>query len=133
MLPNPLRWYLEFQYDPRDVSKARKWTRSKLAGHECVDSAELIVAELAANAVIHAHSGFAVNLYAIGKFAVMVAVEDFAKSADSRPVFASDVSGCSESGRGLLLVRMLSCHVETHHDASGNCVLAVIASEFNTW
>lgn len=94
-----------------EVRQARAFTREVLAGHPVVDTAELVVSELASNAVQHSLSGeycgpFIVAVDA-GAASVRVSVVDLGAET-SPPVRPAMPGPDAERGRGLALVALLS-------------------------
>ncbi|MEV5950226.1 ATP-binding protein [Streptomyces sp. NPDC051993] len=79
---------------------------------EASDTAALIVAELAANAVLHAYvsgRGFELGLELYGDGVLRIEVTD-TRADRTLPVVASAAPDDAESGRGLLLVQTLADH-----------------------
>lgn len=94
-------------FDPRiaQVSGARRFVRETLTEWQLgSDDAELIVSELAANAVVHAASPFEVALEHDGDHLLRIEVSDTSCSA---PVLSSAAVD-APSGRGLLIVSRLA-------------------------
>jgi hypothetical protein len=71
---------------------------------ESLDDAALVVSELAANAVLHAHSDFSVAVSTQGD-RVRIAVSD---ASSAGPVLRDSVSTTAPSGRGVALVAALA-------------------------
>lgn len=71
---------------------------------ESLDDAALVVSELAANAVLHAHSAFTVAVSSRGD-RVRIAVSD---ASSAGPVLHASVSTTAPSGRGVALVAALA-------------------------
>lgn len=96
-----------FSADRDAPAKARRFVKEVLrgAGHDCsvVEDAQLVVSELAANAVIHARSRFAVTARADGA-GVCVAVRDGSPVAPQ----PQDPDPLRSWGRGLQLVSTLA-------------------------
>jgi anti-sigma regulatory factor (Ser/Thr protein kinase) len=97
---------------PAEVPHARAFTRGVLEGHPLVDTAELVVSELATNAVRHSLSGewcgpFIVYVEHEAE-TVVVSVNDLGAVTlpTVRPLASINV--CDASGRGLGLVAELS-------------------------
>jgi anti-sigma regulatory factor (Ser/Thr protein kinase) len=83
---------------------------------EVADVAELLVGELATNAVVHAASSFSLTLFAAhGVLRCEVA------DAESRVPRVLD-AGTGESGRGMLLVDALAQRWGCHRDGPGKTV-----------
>ena len=91
---------------PESVGAARRFTRAALGRHgidpEIIDTATLLVSELATNAVVHATSTIRLRI-GVGD-EIRVEVRD--ASADA-PVIG-DVGPDRESGRGLAIVTTLA-------------------------
>jgi anti-sigma regulatory factor (Ser/Thr protein kinase) len=118
---------------PESVPVARRRVRAALGFHglgEFIEDAEVITAELVANAVQHACED---GTKAIGVIlahagipaAVTVAVSD---SSPHVPV-RRDMPAGGEQGRGLQIVEALSAHWGWRHGGSGKVVFAVLARE----
>lgn len=110
--------HLTVEYDPRPsaVREARAEVRRQLAGwglaaeEELLDTAELLVSELATNALLHSASRFRVTLTA-GQGVVRCEVQD---SGRRTPQVLH--AGASESGRGMFLVDALATRWGCHQD-----------------
>lgn len=111
------------------VRLVRQFVRSQLAGHPACDDAVTVASELAANAVTHSASRkaggrFAVHATALRSGDAGVVVTDegarLTLPAPGRP--ESD----AESGRGLAVVRSLSCSFRiTDHDGLRSFIAVV--------
>jgi hypothetical protein len=103
--------------EPISASMARDFVGSHLVAHDLVhlvDDVSLVVSELATNAVVHAHTRFMLTLSRRNGL-VRLALQD---ASTSLPVMAApDVTGTG--GRGLLLVKLLSCEWGTSADGHG--------------
>jgi anti-sigma regulatory factor (Ser/Thr protein kinase) len=116
--------HLSVEYDPRPsvVREARAEVRRQLEGwglanlDELVDVAELLVSELATNAVRHSASRFRLTLSAAHGI-LRCEVRD----GGSRVPAVQD-AGDSESGRGMFLVDVLSRRWGCHQDGPGKTV-----------
>ncbi|ANP49843.1 anti-sigma regulatory factor (Ser/Thr protein kinase) [Streptomyces griseochromogenes] len=111
----PWTYTLHLPHDPRAPGIARATLRTVLAAHDLsllTPTAELVAAELLANAHLHTAGPYALRLLGRGSGRVTVAVWD----ADPRvppgfaadgvaPVAVTESEGDAESGRGLQLVR----------------------------
>lgn len=97
---------IERVFAPRrtDVRAARQFVRKVVGQWDLrTDEAELVVGELAANAVVHAHSGFKVTLERSADVFVIEVSDD---SPEQPAKETTSVS--ATSGRGLLIVDRLS-------------------------
>lgn len=95
-----------FEGEPASVPRARRFVTRQLDGWDlCRVEAEaaLVVTELAANAVDHAHSDFEVRLALTDHVLRLEVLDNGAGTPDPRPP-----SPDSERGRGLLLVSAMS-------------------------
>ncbi|WP_369276315.1 ATP-binding protein [Streptomyces sp. R11] len=116
--------HLSVEYDPRPcaVRAARAEVRRQLEGwgladrDELVDVAELLVSELATNAVRHSASRFRLSLFAAHGI-LRCEVSD----GGCRVPVVLD-AGASESGRGMFLVDALSRRWGCHRDGPGKTV-----------
>ena len=91
---------------PTSVSAARSFVRAVLEAQELdhlVDTAALLVSELATNAVLHARTSYRVEV-GVGESAVRVSVLDLSPVLVHRRVNALE----SGTGRGLGLVEVLA-------------------------
>lgn len=103
--------------EPMSVALARDFVCVHLAAHHLlhlVEDVRLVVSELATNAVAHAQTPFAVSLSSANG-SVRLAVQDESTSAPVRS--ARDVMDMS--GRGLMLVELLSREWGTSTDSHG--------------
>lgn len=109
------------------VSAVRAFTRTRLAGHPARDDAVLVISELAANAAA----------YSVGRW-LLVHVTDV--SATHAAVLitewrgpgtpqVTDASPDAESGRGLAIVRMLSCLLHVCEADDVRNILAVVPAD----
>lgn len=117
---------------PQSVGRARRLLAEHLVVRglpELVDSAELIVSELAANAVTHAHPPFGnfTTRFEWLSSGVRIEVDD---SGDGRPE-PREASGDDVSGRGLFLVDALTGGRwgVIDRDGPGKCVWAVLEAQ----
>jgi anti-sigma regulatory factor (Ser/Thr protein kinase) len=117
----------DFDGEPDDVRGVRQFVGDTLARwglSALVADGVLIASELATNAVIHAHSSFAVSLDRI-RGGVVVAVSD----QDPRDPSLQPVATGAKGGRGMHLVKALSkaCGVrQVPHD--GKTVWAALSN-----
>ncbi|MFD0772604.1 ATP-binding protein [Streptomonospora algeriensis] len=105
-------WSRMFPGLPTEVAQARAFTRAVMDGHPLADPAELVVSELATNAVQHSLSGewcgpFVVHVEAEPASA-QVAVVDL--GGDSTPTARppAELGAVDDHGRGLAIVSALS-------------------------
>ncbi len=116
--------HLSVEYDPRPsaVREARAEVRKQLEGwglaerDDLVDTAELLVSELATNALLHSASRFTLTLSA----AHGVLRCEVADSGRRTPQVLD--AGVSESGRGMFLVAALALRWGCHQDGTGKTV-----------
>ncbi|MFD3499527.1 ATP-binding protein [Streptomyces sp. NPDC058676] len=116
--------HLSVEYDPRPtaVREARAEVRRQLEGwgladrEEVLDAAELLVSELATNALLHSASRFRLTLTA-AHGVLRCEVADFGRRTPQ--VLAA---GASESGRGMFLVNALALRWGCHQDGPGKTV-----------
>lgn len=116
--------HLSVEYDPRPsaVREARAEVRRQLEGwgltdlDGLADVAELLVSELATNALVHSASRFRLTLFAAHGL-LRCEVQDHG----SRVPKVLD-AGASESGRGMFLVEALSQRWGCHQDGPGKTV-----------
>ena len=97
---------VELPADLGSVGEARRFVHDALVAHhadDVVPEAYLVVSELAANAVLHAHSDYRVGID-VGDAHVRVEVSDGGPGMPTLRAF----DPASESGRGLHLVAALS-------------------------
>lgn len=89
---------------PRSVAKVRRFARVAAAGvPSCLDVVELLVSEVATNAMIHGAGEVRVRVAVTGEV-VRVEVDD----EDPRAPIVRPASPTAEGGRGLALVTALS-------------------------
>lgn len=105
------RWCRIFDGTLDQLAEARRFVRLVADGHEMAYMAELVVCELATNAVLHTDSGDVGGQFVVevefGPESVNVAVDDM--GAPQEPVVKGE--GLAEeavSGRGLWMVELLS-------------------------
>ncbi|MFD5232003.1 ATP-binding protein [Streptomyces qaidamensis] len=116
--------HLRVEYAPRPtaVREARAEVRRQLEGWglaergEVADVAELLVGELATNALVHAGSRFRLTLFA-AHGVLRCEVAD-----DERRVPRVLEAGAGESGRGMFLVDALAQRWGCHRDGPGKTV-----------
>ncbi|MFF4251459.1 ATP-binding protein [Streptomyces sp. NPDC001663] len=121
----PLRaGHLSVEYDPRPtaVGEARAEVRRQLEGWgladrgDLVDVAELLVSELATNALLHSASRFRLTLSASHG---VLRCEVYDAGRRTPQVLEA---GASESGRGMFLVNALAGRWGCHQDGQGKTV-----------
>ncbi|NBM21125.1 ATP-binding protein, partial [Streptomyces sp. GC420] len=105
---DPWEYELRFPGDPRGPAIVRATLKAVLAAHglhDLADRGELLVSELATNAVRHARGYAAVHLRWT-RPVLRVSVTDASPELPSRPAAA----GCpdAEGGRGLLILDLLA-------------------------
>lgn len=106
------RWSRKFDGVAESVGHARGFTRMVLDGHALADQAELVISELATNALAHTRTGmpdgtFVVELEVYPEH-VRAAVVDLG-SPDQPEIAAGDpASPALTGGRGLFLVEAMS-------------------------
>jgi anti-sigma regulatory factor (Ser/Thr protein kinase) len=116
--------HLTVEYDPRPaaVREARAEVRKQLEGwgladqEDVMDAAELLVSELATNALLHSASRFRLTLTA----AHGVLRCEVADTGRRTPQVLD--AGTSESGRGMFLVNALARRWGCHQDGQGKTV-----------
>jgi serine/threonine-protein kinase RsbW len=115
-------WSRLFPGRPEQVAQARLFTRSVLAGRPEAATAELVVSELATNAVLHSASGGAGGSFVVSVLArpdgVLVGVDDLGPATEPAARAAED-PGPRESGMGLVLVAALAKEWGTARTAAG--------------
>ncbi|MFD3734427.1 ATP-binding protein [Streptomyces sp. NPDC058632] len=105
-----LQVQLEIRPDPAEVGRARRWTRSRLAGsgiaadEPLAETLILLVSELVTNAVVHTGCPAVLRLFLPGAVAGEATVRlEVADRSDRAPV-PRCVDGDATGGRGLALV-----------------------------
>jgi DNA-binding NarL/FixJ family response regulator len=97
---------LELPHDPRSVREARRYVAEQCRQwklEELTDDAQLVVAELVTNAVVHTDGGCTLRLFRSGARLRIEVIDHGAGSPDMKNAGSED-----EHGRGLLLVSMLT-------------------------
>jgi anti-sigma regulatory factor (Ser/Thr protein kinase) len=115
----------EFERDPSAVRAARLFAAQTVSSWDAGSIEEdlaLVVSELCTNAIVHAHSDFALTVSSHND-SVRVDVRD-QSSAMPTP---ADASSIAPSGRGLLLVQALADRWGAETDGAGKIVWAEIA------
>jgi anti-sigma regulatory factor (Ser/Thr protein kinase) len=116
----------QFELDPRSIGAARLFTKEALSGRprELIESAVLMVSELATNSIRHATTGFQLTI-ACEREAVLIEVTDVGGgSPQLRSPAPEDLTG-----RGLRIVEALSDDWGVQRSASpGKTVWFKVAS-----
>jgi len=104
------KWSRSFRGRPDQVKHARQFVVSVLGARPVVDLAELVVSELATNAVRHSWSGLLGGWFVVSvdlglSDRVQVSVTDLGGDTDPEVMGAPDDA---ESGRGLSLVECVA-------------------------
>ncbi len=113
---------------PTVVREVRGFVRDVLRGwgeDARIPDAEVIVAELASNAVVHARSPFRVSISRTTS-EVEIAVSDASTEPPERRAGNLDVATGRQGGRGISIVASLSLAWETHHEAEGKTISATL-------
>ena len=120
-----------FAYDPRSVAAARHWVGARLAdvAAPLLGQVELMVSELASNAISHARSAFTVRIERAGHH-TRISVADAGEGVPR--VQAPNMSALH--GRGLLIVDALAAQwgVDYLRDHSGKIVWFTVADDAPT-
>jgi anti-sigma regulatory factor (Ser/Thr protein kinase) len=107
--------------------QARRFAVDTLAGWACdelIPTAEVVVSELATNAVLHAHSTFVLSLRRESS-TIRLAVRDFNAAVMPEPRLPDDVR---PHGRGLFLVGAFAERWGTDRHPGGKTVWADLAT-----
>lgn len=123
--------HLSVEYDPRPsaVREARAEVRRQLEGwgfadlDDVADVAELLVSELATNALLHSTGSFRLTLSAAHGI-LRCEVRDAGRRV---PTVVVDAGG-SENGRGMFLVEALARRWGCHQDGTGKTVWFELAT-----
>ena len=114
----------EFAAVPTSAARARSWVRLRLLDHalpHLVQDLQLVVSELATNAMVHAATPFVVTLSGGGQESVLLEVLDGARAGPVK--YAAQT--LDTSGRGVAIVDALSlAWGVTHHSTGGKSVWA---------
>ncbi|MEV1003582.1 ATP-binding protein [Nonomuraea sp. NPDC050202] len=121
------RWCRNFPGTKAQISEARRFVTSYLGDRPETYTAELVVSELATNAIRHTRSGqaagqFGVTLHA-GTTLLILAVHDGGGPSNPHLRHAENTD---QSGRGLHLVESLTARWGVHGDQGGRTVWALI-------
>jgi anti-sigma regulatory factor (Ser/Thr protein kinase) len=105
---------------PESVGSARRFTRAALGRHDIepqiIDTATLLVSELATNAIVHASSAVKLRIDVGDEIRVEV------RDADEAPPIAPPADIGRESGRGLAIVTTLADEWSWSPRSSGKVV-----------
>lgn len=124
-MATPERWLHQMEFVTSDLSvgDARAFVSLHLLGHDChelVDDVQLVVSELATNALVHGDSGFTVTLRGFDGV-VVVEVED---GSQVGPTLRA-ASALDTNGRGVAIVNTLSSKWGVdHYEGGGKSVWA---------
>jgi anti-sigma regulatory factor (Ser/Thr protein kinase) len=102
----PWSYAVDLPVHVRSASQARHFVAEHLDEHDLsylTDDVQLVVSELATNALVHAQTPFTVSLEALGK-SVLLMVEDGSTCAPAQ----GDPQDREVGGRGLMIVQVLS-------------------------
>jgi anti-sigma regulatory factor (Ser/Thr protein kinase) len=104
----PPQWFHErrFAAEALSAGAARRFVRTSLLAHDLrdlVDDVELVVSELATNAMTHAHTPFTVTLKTFDHL-VLVVVQDGSQASPRHHL----AEGFDTTGRGMAIVGSLS-------------------------
>ncbi|MET8957496.1 ATP-binding protein [Streptomyces sp. NPDC004533] len=113
--------------EPASVSVARRWTTDLLTRWEVsaddLDTAQLVISELAANAVRYGHAEMSIRLLKQGNWLYMCVTDSGAPLAADRLVLPQELA---EHGRGLAIVEALAETIEVTREPEGWRVGAVL-------
>jgi anti-sigma regulatory factor (Ser/Thr protein kinase) len=120
-----------FQATADQVRVVRAFARARLAGHPARDDAVLVASELAANSCNHSASGHGggwilVHLSEVSATHAAVLITE--RRGIGEPM-ARDADADSESGRGLAMVRSLSCFFRVSENGDVRNILAVVPAD----
>ncbi|GGO60646.1 ATP-binding protein [Nonomuraea cavernae] len=121
------RWRRTFPGTRNQIRQARRFAASYLTGHHEADTVQLIVSELATNALRHTHSGqagghFHLTLY-MGSQLLLLAVTD--EGGPLTP-HIQHTGTDQPNGRGLHLVAELTTRWGVYGDHHGRTVWALL-------
>ena len=127
------QWSRTFDGKPAEVAQARHFVRLMLTGRPVLDAAELVVSELATNALAFSASGhpggwFVVEVRADPGFA-RVAVADLGGSAEPPVSPSGQPDGIQTGGRGLYIVASLAKQWGWEPTGAGRRVWAELADD----
>ncbi|WP_217182227.1 ATP-binding protein [Streptomyces sp. AC495_CC817] len=125
------KWCRIFPGLPWQVAEARHFVAALLGdeGSRLVEDAELVVGELAANAVRHTRSGWYRGwfLVVVGFSDDLVRIEVIDQGSDNEPQVRSVISPVDVGGRGLLLIAACAKDWGVKDRPGGRCVWADLA------
>lgn len=107
----------EFPGDPSSVAAARGFLRALFPESEAIEVAALLVSELAANAVRHAHTGFEVKVIVDNNLRV-----EISDGSAILPTIRTDDDINSIGGRGLRIVDVCSLRWGSEHRGTGKVI-----------
>ncbi|MEV1249089.1 ATP-binding protein [Nonomuraea sp. NPDC050022] len=121
------RWCRNFPGTKDQIRQARQFVASYLGGRPEADTAQLIVSELATNAVRHTRSGhpggrFGVTIHAGSTLLILAVLDEGAPTTPHLRQAEDDDQG----GRGLHLVETLAIRWGVHGDEAGRTVWVLI-------
>ncbi|WP_432092935.1 ATP-binding protein [Streptomyces sp. bgisy100] len=126
-IPPPVRiWGLTCPGFPEEVRRARRWALDILGDCPKSDNAELIVSELATNALIHTASRSDVFHVALIRSAHVLAISVTDRGGTDSSPRVEHPDGDSLHGRGLGIVALLATHVHVEGDRTGRTITAEI-------
>jgi hypothetical protein len=120
-----------FRATSDQVRVVRAFVRARLAGHPARDDAVLVASELAANSVAHSASGRDGGLFLVQVAEVSAthaAVLICERRGAGRPA-ARNAGPDRESGRGLAVIRSLSCFFRVYDKGGMRAILAVVSAD----
>ncbi|MEW1839559.1 ATP-binding protein [Nonomuraea angiospora] len=122
------RWCRNFPGTRPQVREARQFVMSYLGDRPETDIAQLVVSELATNAIRHTRSGlpggrFGVTLHAGSTLLILAVLDEGGPTAPHLRQAEND----DQSGRGLHLVETLTMRWGVHGDEVGRAVWALIS------
>ena len=128
------QWSRTFDGTPAEVAQARRFTRLVLTGRLGLAAAELVVSELATNALKFSASGLPGGWFVVELAAepgvVRVAVVDLGGPTEPRVVPFGEAGGTArENGRGLYTVACLAKQWDWELTSGGRRVWAELADD----
>lgn len=125
-------WARMFPGHVDEIARVRAFVRNLLEDHPAVHDAELIVSELATNAIQHSRSKsngglFVVRVHDHGD-RVRIAVTDYGSDEPWPRAVPTNAHPLAEHGRGLVLVDHIAKEWGSHPEPVGTCVWADIAT-----
>ncbi|MGW4791148.1 ATP-binding protein [Nonomuraea sp. NPDC004297] len=121
------RWCRNFPGTEDQIREARQFIAAYLGDRPETDTAQLVVSELATNAIRHTHSGlpggcFGVSLHAGSTLLILAVLDEGSPTAPQLRHAIDDDQG----GRGLYLVETLTIRWGVYGDAGGRTVWALL-------